>query len=229
MIKQQAFCTRLRGPYAFLNNQSGREKVYYHLLRANLHEVLVNIYPRVIDAIGTKSWTFLLDAFLQRHAASTPYFYELPDEFLGFLWHNRAEYSQWPWLWALAHFEWMELVATVANDLFPEPNAAFIRCSPLVYYCQYDCAVYPEDKTYTALEKRALPWQGAVYRNRRHGVHWLAVEPWPALLLNILLQHKESSVESIVRHCVNSGYQEDDVRKSVVASCDEWRELDILV
>ncbi len=230
MIKQQQFSTTLRGPYAALKNAQ-REKIYYHLLRANLREVLANVYARVIEHLGAENWAFLLDEFLQQHTATTPYFYQLPDEFLSFLWHNRAHYGQWPWLWALAHFEWMELVATVADETLPEPNAALLRCSPLAYYCQYDYAVYPLDKEYTALAQRTHPWQGVVYRNREHGVHWFALEPWTALLLQTILQQKECRVEDIVCHLMqsNSAYKENEVRESVEAWCKVWQELDILI
>ncbi len=224
------FGAMLRGPYSALTN-TGREKIYYHLLRANLHEVLANIYPRVIDNVGAENWAFLLDEFLRQHRAATPYFYQLPDEFLSFLWHNKAEYEQWPWLWALAHFEWMELVATVADEALPAPNTALIRCTPLLYYCQYEYAVYPLDKEYTALARRAYPWQGVVYRNGQHEVQWFALEPWPALLLQAILQHKECSIEELVHPLLqgNAAYKENEVRESVEAWCNTWRELDILI
>ncbi|MCD6045213.1 MAG: hypothetical protein K0R48_376 [Gammaproteobacteria bacterium] len=228
--KMHQFSQYLRGTDS--TTHSGREKIYYHLVRANLHEVLAHIYPRVINYVGAENWAFLLDEFLHQHAAATPYFYQLPDEFLSFLWHNKAHYGQWPWLWSLAHFEWMELVATVADEPLPEPNTALLRCSPLAYYCQYDYAVHPLDKEYTALERRAQPWQGVVYRNRKHLVHWFALETWPALLLQTILQYKECSIEDTVHHLMqqgNNAYQEDAVRESVVAWCDTWRKLDILV
>lgn len=230
MIKQQQFSTTLRGPYSALK-KAEREKIYYHLLRANLHEVLANIYARLIEHLGSENWAFLLDEFLREHTATTPYFYQLPDEFLSFLWHNKARYGQWPWLWALAHFEWMELVATVADEILPEPNAVLLRCSPLAYYCQYDYAVHPLDKEYTDLAQRTHPWQGIVYRNRQHEVLWFVLEPWSAHLLQAILQQKECSVEDMVRYVMqsNSAYKEKEVRESVEAWCNEWRELDILV
>jgi hypothetical protein len=230
LIKQQQFSTTLRGSYAVLEN-SAREKIYYHLLRANLHETLANVYARVIEHLGAENWAFLLDEFLQQHTATTPYFYQLPDEFLSFLWHNRARYGQWPWLWALAHFEWMELVATVADETLPEPNAGLLRYSPLAYYCQYDYAVYPLDKEYTALAQRTHPWQGVVYRNRQHEVLWLVLEPWSAHLLQAILQQKECSAEDMVRYAMqsNSAYKENEVRESVEAWCNEWQELGILI
>jgi uncharacterized protein len=229
-IKVQEFTTSLRGPYSALKS-AGREKIYYHLLRANLHEVLATIYPRVIDTIGMENWAVLLDQFLRQHRATTPYFYQLPDEFLSFLWHNKADYEQWPWLWTLAHFEWMELVATVADEVIPAPNAEQIRCNPLLYYCQYDYAVCPLDKEYTALARRTPPWQGVVYRNRLHEVHWVALEAWPARLMQALLQHKACRIEELVHHLMqgNTSYAVNEVRESVEAWCNTWRELDILI
>lgn len=229
-IKMEQFSTLMRGAYSAVP-PVGREKIYYHLLRANLHEVLENIYPRVIEAIGTENWKALLDTFLHQHKATTPYFYQLPDEFLSFLWHNKARYEQWPWLWALAHFEWMELVATVADEPFPEPKAGVIRCTPVLYPCQYDYSVYPGDEAYAALTPRAQPWQGIVYRNRQHDVNWFALEPWPAGLLQAILHYEESSVKKLVAHFIqeNNTYNESELREAIESWCELWRELDILI
>jgi hypothetical protein len=70
-----------------------------------------------------------------------------------------------------------------------------------------------------------------VYRNREHGVHWFALEPWSAHLLRAILQQKECSVEDMVRYVMqsNSAYKENEVRESVEAWCNEWQELDILI
>jgi len=228
-VKQQDFSDYLRTAKTPLSAK-GTEKIYHCLLRANLQELLANIYPRLIEQLGEEKWQFLLDQFLRCHKASTPYFHQVPDEFLSFLWHNKALYGQWPWLWALAHFEWMELVATVADESLPEPDSQGMRCSPLAYYCQYEYAVYPLDKEYTPLALRTQPWQGIVYRNRAQEVRWFALDAWSALLFTIIQQQK-NNVDDIV-DCLQeqmSGYSHDAIRQSVIAWCDEWHELEILI
>ena len=228
-IKQADFSDYLRTAKTPLSPK-GTEKIYHRLLRANLQELLANIYPRLIEHLGEEKWQFLLDQFLCIHKANTPYFYQVPDEFLSFLWHNKALYGQWPWLWALAHFEWMELVATVADENLPEPDSQGMRCSPLAYYCQYEYAVYPLDKEYAPLALRTQPWQGIVYRNRAQEVQWLALDAWSALLFTIIQQQK-NNVDDIV-DCLKeqmSAYSHDAIRQSVMAWCDEWHELNILV
>jgi uncharacterized protein len=228
-IKQHDFSDYIRIAKTPLS-QSGTEKIYHRLVRANLQEVLANIYPRLMAQLGEENWMFLLDQFLQSHKARTPYFYQVPDEFLGFLWHNKALYSQWPWLWALAHFEWMELVATVADEVLPRPNSALIRCSPLAYYCQYAYAVYYLDKEYTPLALRTQPWQGIVYRNSAHEVQWFVLDAWSALVFTAIQQQK-NNVDDIVHYLKEqaSGYPADTVYQSVVAWCNEWRKLEILI
>ncbi len=229
-IQQAKFSQYLRKNEAPLSSLQ-TEKIYYHLLRANLQELFFNIYPRLKGHLGEESWQFLLDQFLIHHKARTPYFYQVPDEFLSFLWHNKAQYSQWPWLWSLAHFEWMELVASVADEAWPESDPTRPRCSPLAYYCQYEYAVYPEDGDYTPLSLRERPWQGIVYRNKAHEVQWFACEPWSALIFTALQQAENKNSGDVVSYLQKQVSHEstDTIRQSLMAWCDEWRKLDILV
>lgn len=229
-IKQGDFSDYLRTAQRPLS-KTATEKIYHRLLRANLQELFANIYPRLMAQLGEEQWAFLLDQFLIKHKAHTPYFYQVPDEFLSFLWHNKALYSQWPWLWALAHFEWMELVATVADEALPKLDAGCIRASPLAYYCQYAYAVYPLDKEYTPLALRAQPWQGIVYRNSAHEVQWFALEAWSALVFTIIQQQQRNNVDDIIDYLREQGcdYPVDTIHQSVVAWCHEWQKLEILM
>lgn len=229
-IKQQVFSQHLRDA-ALERTILDEEKIYSCLLRANLREVLANIYPRLSQQLGVKKWTFFLDQFLQRHAATTPYFYQVPDEFLSFLWHNKDLYREWPWVFALAHFEWMELVATVADVVLPEPDVAMVQCSPVAYGCQYDYAVFPLEEDYAALAPRVRPWQGIVYRNRQHQVHWLVLDQWSSELFALIQQKVKSSVDDLVIERMKCAphYSQQEVTTSVVAWCDEWKKLDILI
>lgn len=213
-----------------------REKIYYHLMRANLREVLANVYARVIQQIGHEKWAFLIDQFLQHHTAETPYFYQLPDEFLSFLWHNNGLYQECPWVFALAHFEWMELVASVADRSIVAQkklnlgSESVIQCSPLAYYCQYDYAVYPLDKEAQPLALRASPWQGIIYRDDKEQVHWQELDPWTALLFNTIQQQNEQTIAAVITAMSSQAKQEEreTVVHSVLAWCDEWQRLGIL-
>ena len=62
-IKQQQFSQYLRAPHSELTSL-GHEKIYYYLLRANLHELLSNIYPRLIQQLSDAQWTFFFGSIL---------------------------------------------------------------------------------------------------------------------------------------------------------------------
>jgi hypothetical protein len=235
-IQQPLFSDYLRQANQDLT-RSKREKIYYHLIRANLREMLANVYARVIQQLGDAKWTFLIDQFLQLHSAKTPYFYQLPDEFLSFLWHNSGLYQECPWVFALAHFEWMELVATVADRPLVEQGTvnlaaeSVIQCSPLAYYCQYEYAVYPLDKGAPPLALRATPWQGIVYRDNAEQVYWHELAPWTALLFNRIQQQSENTVAALIAAMSLQAKQEEieTISHSIDAWCNEWQRLGILL
>ena len=62
-------------------------------------------------------WHLMIREFLKKHRAQTPYFLELPEEFLDFL---QREYPQqendFPFLTELAHYEYAELALSVSTD-----------------------------------------------------------------------------------------------------------------
>jgi hypothetical protein len=66
--------------------------------------------------LGARKWAKLVRAFFATHRSRTPYFRQIPDEFIQFLqneWTLPDGYP--PYLLALAHYEWIELVLSVSN------------------------------------------------------------------------------------------------------------------
>jgi hypothetical protein len=66
--------------------------------------------------LGARKWAKLVRAFFATHRSRTPYFRQIPDEFIQFLqneWTPPDGYP--PYLLALAHYEWIELVLSVSN------------------------------------------------------------------------------------------------------------------
>jgi len=57
----------------------------------------------------------LLD-FIAEHRCLTPYYRQIPDEFLHYPQHERQHPDNWPFLAELAHFEWIELQLSIAES-----------------------------------------------------------------------------------------------------------------
>jgi len=84
--------------------------VYRRLFFNNLNSLLAKFFP-VLRKIHTDAhWHRFVRGFMQRHKAQTPYFLQLPEEFLDYL---RSEFEpagdDYPFLTELAHYEYAEL------------------------------------------------------------------------------------------------------------------------
>ncbi len=91
-------------------------KIYTGLLYNNVESFLLACFPVLRQVLGTRKWAKLVRAFFSTHRSRTPYFRQIPDEFVQFLqneWTAPEGYP--PFTLALAHYEWIELVLSVSN------------------------------------------------------------------------------------------------------------------
>lgn len=116
---QFAFTAHIRDPKANPRPHGvevRRMKIYNTLLYDNIEGFLLACFPVLRQVLGTRRWTRLVRAFFSTHRCRTPYFRQIPDEFIQFLqneWNTPETYP--PWTLALAHYEWIELVLSVSD------------------------------------------------------------------------------------------------------------------
>lgn len=116
---QFAFTAHIRDPKTHprpAGVEARRMKVYNELLVNNIEGFLLACFPVLRQVLGVRKWAKLVRAFFATHRSRTPYFRQIPDEFIQFLqneWTPPDGYP--PYLLALAHYEWIELVLSVSN------------------------------------------------------------------------------------------------------------------
>ncbi len=116
---QLAFTAHIRDPKAHprpAGVEARRMKIYNALLFNNIEGFLLACFPVLRQVLGARKWAKLVRAFFATHRSRTPYFRQIPDEFVQFLqneWTPPEGYP--PYLLALAHYEWIELVLSVSN------------------------------------------------------------------------------------------------------------------
>ena len=116
---QIAFTAHIRDPKTHprpAGVDARRMKVYNELLYNNVEGFLLSCFPVLRQVLGTRKWARLVRAFFATHHSRTPYFRQIPDEFIQFLqdeWTPPEGYL--PFTLALAHYEWIELVLSVSN------------------------------------------------------------------------------------------------------------------
>ena len=116
---QYAFTAHIRDP-GNAKRPAGasaqRMRAYNELLYNNIESFLLACFPVLRKMLGKRKWGRLVRAFFAQHRSRTPYFRQIPDEFLQFLqdaWQVEDGYPDY--LLELAHYEWIELALSVSN------------------------------------------------------------------------------------------------------------------
>lgn len=116
---QYAFAAHIRDPKAHPRPrgiEARRMKIYNELLYTNTESFLLGCFPVLRQVLGKQKWARLVRAFFSTHRSHTPYFRQIPDEFLQFLqtaWPRPDNYPEY--LVELAHYEWIELMLSVSS------------------------------------------------------------------------------------------------------------------
>lgn len=97
--------------------------IYRELLRNNLEGFLLACYPVSREVLGRRRWRRLVDAFFRDARCQTPYFRQIPQEFLRWLESVPPPVDLPPWARELAHYEWVELALDVMDAPPPMHHA----------------------------------------------------------------------------------------------------------
>jgi uncharacterized protein len=150
---QLAFTAHIRDPKVHprpAGVEARRMKIYNALLLNNLEGFLLACFPVLRQVLGTRKWAKLVRVFFATHRSRTPYFRQIPDEFIQFLqneWTPPEGYP--PFTLALAHYEWIELVLSVSNrsedrtfDAAGDLMAGVPLLNPVLANLRYDWPVH---------------------------------------------------------------------------------------
>ena len=166
-------------------------KIYNELLYNNVESFLLACFPVLRQTLGARKWTRMVRVFFAMHRSHTPYFRQIPDEFVQFLqneWSPPDDYP--PWLTALAHYEWIELVLSVSNrspDRAFDPTGDLMAGRPLVNpvlaNLRYDWPVHR-----IAPRRKLVPAETflLVYRDADDTVRFDEINAFTARLVDLL-------------------------------------------
>lgn len=184
-----------------------RMGVYRDLLFGNVENFLAETLPLTRSVLAADAWHELVRDFFVRHRARSPYFRDIPREFLDHL--ERAPGTaadDVPFLRELAHYEWVELALAAHPDVEQpaeqpaEPPAGFEgdpldghpRVSPLAwplcyrYPVQRVAADWPDRWPQEAPEE---PTRLLAYRDRADAVRRIELNAVSARLFGLLSEH----------------------------------------
>ena len=241
--KQYAFAAHIRDPentVAPEGIEDRRMAIYRTLFFNNLYNLLGTFFPVLRKICSDSQWRNAIRAFMKVHRAKTPYFLELPEEFLDFLQNEyHALDDDFPFLTELAHYEYAELalrVSTEENDTTDvDPNGNLLANTPvksvLSWVFAYHYPVHRISKDYLPTEPAEQPAYLAIYRRSDDKVRFLELNPVSAALLDAVDNNEaDLSGEKLLRELATKIHYPDidALIKHGVDALEEMRQLEIL-
>jgi hypothetical protein len=117
--KQLALAAHIRDPERApppVGIEDRRLAIYRQLFFNNLQSLLGSTFPVLKKLHAADRWQALVRDFMIQHRAHSPYFLEIPREFLDYLEKTRGVREEdFPFLLELAHYEWVEVALSVST------------------------------------------------------------------------------------------------------------------
>ncbi len=241
--KQYAFAAHIRDPdnsVAPNDIEDRRMAIYRGLFFNNLYNLLGTFFP-VLRKIHTDDrWRHLIREFMKGHRAQTPYFLQLPEEFLSFL---QTEYEHrdddFPFLTELAHYEYAELALSVSDEIDDrtgiDPDGDLLTGIPvkskLAWAFAYHYPVHRISNDYLPSEPSQQPVYLAIFRRSNDKVGFLELNAVTAALLDAIDHNTASLSGEALLHELAVKIRYPDADALVAhgdAALQEMRQLDIL-
>ncbi len=242
--KQYAFAAHLRDPDnvpAPPGIEDRRIKIYRDLFFNNLSNLLGTMFPVLRKIHDDGAWRRMIRQFMQRHRAETPYFLELPEEFLKFLQDEfETGDSDFSFLAELAHYEYVELALSVSSETNDfegvEADADLLGNAPvkskLVWAFAYHYPVHRIAPDFLPEAASDEPVYLAVYRGADDVVRFMELNAVTAALLDAIDNNDRGlSGQQLLRELAATiRYADTDALiRHGGAALEEMRELGILI
>ena len=194
---QRAFAAHIRDPAqpAPESIEPRRMAIYRELFYNNIESFLSNGFPVLRTLVADDRWHQLARAFLREHAAASPYFVDIPAEFVRFLGDHPGAWADLPgFVLELAHYEYMEVAVGTSRERIPESGykhdgdllVAAPLVSPVTCLLQYQWPVHRISVQVQPQQPAEQPVWLLVYRDRSDAVHFMELNGVTARLLQLL-------------------------------------------
>lgn len=197
-----------------------RMKVYNDLLYNNLESFLLACFPVLRQLLGTRKWGKLVRDFFAEHRCHTPFFRQIPDEFVQYVQSERGvRENDPPFLQELVHYEWIELVLAVSNketplaqiDMDGDLATGQPALNPILAMLQYQ---YPVQRLGPKFKPQTSPPQPTyllVFRNHEFTVEFIELNPVSARLVTGLQNSKFSGDQLLKKIATELNHSDPDV------------------
>jgi hypothetical protein len=224
---QTRFAAHIRDPDTIPppeNIESRRMKIYAELFFNSISSLLAGTFPVIHELLNESDWERLVRAFYRSGETHTPYFPEIPRDFVRWVAQNNPLTDK-PYLPELAHYEWLELAVQI--DKSPPPTCQPLPddvptllngCPQLSPWAQLGSYRYPVHRIKPGFEPRQPDANGhffIIYRDTgsaEERTRFLAVNPVSALLFAALKDYPDRPLRETLQAIGQQiGHQQSDV------------------
>jgi hypothetical protein len=220
---QYAFTAHIRDPRANprpAGVPARRMKVYNELLYNNLEGFLLACFPVTRRILGKRRWSALVRAFFAGHRCRSPFFREIPSEFVQWLQAARQRAADDPpFLGQLAHYEWVELALDVSPaqppleriDAAGDLLAARPALNPVGMQLTYGFPVHRIGPRFQPQAPDPHPTHILVFRDLQDRVRFNVLNPVTARLLALLESGERSGRQALLQIAGELGHAQPDI------------------
>jgi uncharacterized protein len=220
---QYAFTAHIRDPRGNprpAGVAAGRMRVYNELLYNNIEGFLLACFPVTRRILGKRRWSRLVRAFFAGHRCRTPFFRQIPEEFVQWLQAARASHpADPPFLAHLAHYEWVELAIDVSPAEPPldriDPAGDLLAGRPALNPVSMRLSYpYPVHRIAPRLQPQAPDAQPTcilVFRDLQDKVRFDVLNPVTARLLALLESGEREGRQALLQIAGEVRHAQPDV------------------
>jgi len=241
--KQLAFAAHIRDPEHVAapdGVEDRRMAIYRELFFNNIRNLLANMFPVLRKMVSDEKWHSLIRLFMQKHRAETPYFLQLPQEFLDFLQNEYTpQEDDFAFLIELAHYEYIELALSISEDVNDlagvDPDGDLLENVPvksaLAWVYAYQFPVHRISIDFIPEDPAEKPVFLAVYRRANDKVGFLELNPVTARLFELVADNDARRTGEILLRELAIEINYPDVNALIehgATALEEMRQLEIL-
>ncbi len=161
--------------------ESRRMAIYRDLFFNNINNTLSSAFPVIRQLMTQNDWLNLVRSFMKDHFCQSPRFVDVSKEFIDYLHQQHDVDKAMPFLHELAHYEWVELALSIAEDEWQssEINEACdlltlsYHDSPLAWLLSFDFPVHQISHDFQPTSASETPHFLLVYRNQADEVKFI--------------------------------------------------------
>jgi uncharacterized protein len=194
---QRAFTRHVRDPEKHPRPEgvpAGRMEVYNELLFKNIVSQVSSCFPVARSILGEHAWKALVRAFFATHRCRTPYFRQIPEEFLQYMQERESSDQKPDFLIYLLHYEWVELSVEIsdkeADMAGVDPAGDLCVGNPVLAPARmlltYPYAVHRIGKDYQPSPEQREQTSLLVFRNSSDKVRFIVMNQVSARLIALL-------------------------------------------